>query len=114
MLRGYVAGVPRAVLSGGRYDPLLRRMGKSRLEAIGFAIYFDELERYLKTPAEEVRDLVVLYDERSDLAAVNRAVEEAAAQGLCVRASDHLPEGLKARRVVRINGKNREEVAVCD
>lgn len=114
MLRGYVAGVPRAVLSGGRYDPLLRRMGKSRLEAIGFAIYFDELERYLKTPAEEVRDLVVLYDERSDLAAVNRAVEEAVAQGLCVRASDHLPEGLKARRVVRINGKNREEVAVCD
>jgi ATP phosphoribosyltransferase regulatory subunit len=37
MFRGYVRGVPRAVLSGGRYDPLLSRMGKPQMQAIGFA-----------------------------------------------------------------------------
>lgn len=111
MLRGYVAGVPRAVLSGGRYDPLLRRLGKKRLEAIGFAIYFDELERYLKSPAEEIKDLVVLYDEKSSLTMLTRTVEEAVSRGLTVRATDHLPKGLQARRLVKINGERAEEAA---
>ena len=40
---GYVKGIPKAILSGGRYDPLLARLGK-RGKAIGFAIYLDLLE----------------------------------------------------------------------
>ena len=114
MLRGYVTGVPRAVLSGGRYDPLLRRLGKDRLEAIGFAIYFDELERYLKRPVKDVRDLAVLYDENSDLTLLSRTVEEAVAQGLNVRALTHLPDGFAARRILRIKGNRLEEVECHD
>lgn len=41
---GYVAGVPRAVLKGGRYDYLMQRFTPGA-KAIGFAIYLDELER---------------------------------------------------------------------
>ena len=41
---GYVAGVPRAVLKGGRYDYLMQRFTPGA-HAIGFAIYLDELER---------------------------------------------------------------------
>ena len=41
---GYVAGVPRAVLKGGRYDYLMQRFTPGA-NAIGFAIYLDELER---------------------------------------------------------------------
>lgn len=41
---GYVAGVPRAVLKGGRYDYLMQRF-TAGANAIGFAIYLDELER---------------------------------------------------------------------
>ena len=40
---GYVKGVPQAVLSGGRYDPLMKRIGKKG-GAIGFAVYLDLLE----------------------------------------------------------------------
>ncbi len=40
---GYIKGLPFRVLSGGRYDALLKRLGKSK-GAVGFAIYFDELE----------------------------------------------------------------------
>ena len=41
---GFVQGVPGSVLSGGRYDKLMKRMGR-RSKAIGFAVYLDMLER---------------------------------------------------------------------
>ncbi len=44
IFRGYLPGVPRAVLQGGRYDPLAERFTPGA-QAIGFAIYMDELER---------------------------------------------------------------------
>ena len=45
VFQGYVNGIPSAVLSGGRYDRLMRKMGK-KSGAIGFAVYMDLLERY--------------------------------------------------------------------
>lgn len=39
---GYVFSSPRAVLSGGRYDKLMRRLKKDA-DAIGFAVYLDRL-----------------------------------------------------------------------
>lgn len=44
VFRGYVAGLPRAVLQGGRYDPLAGQFAPGA-GAIGFALYMDELER---------------------------------------------------------------------
>jgi ATP phosphoribosyltransferase regulatory subunit len=47
IFQGYVNGVSRQVLSGGRYDSLLRRFGKNQ-GAVGFALYLDALGRALK------------------------------------------------------------------
>lgn len=47
---GFVSGIAARVLSGGRYDALMRRMGKQG-GAVGFAVYLDTLERH--TPAEQ-------------------------------------------------------------
>ena len=44
VFQGYVSGVPAAVLSGGQYDQLLRKLGRSS-RAVGFAVYVDMLER---------------------------------------------------------------------
>ncbi len=44
--KGFIDGVPESVLSGGRYDKLLARMGKNS-GAIGFAVYLDALERFV-------------------------------------------------------------------
>ena len=44
IFQGFIEGVPSKVLSGGRYDELLRKFGKQS-EAIGFAVYLDELEQ---------------------------------------------------------------------
>ncbi len=44
VFRGYLSGLPRAVLKGGRYDPLADKFSKGA-RAIGFALYLDELGR---------------------------------------------------------------------
>ena len=44
VFQGYLAGLPRAVLKGGRYDPLAAQF-RPGARAIGFALYLDELDR---------------------------------------------------------------------
>ncbi len=44
VFKGFLSGVPEAVLSGGQYDRLMKKM-KRRSKAIGFAVYTDALER---------------------------------------------------------------------
>ena len=51
VLQGYLAGLPRAVLRGGRYDPLAEQF-RPGARAIGFALYLDELDRLADVPAE--------------------------------------------------------------
>ena len=58
VFQGYLAGLPRAVLKGGRYDPLVARFTPGA-RATGFALYLDELER-LGEQAEEPAEKVML------------------------------------------------------
>ena len=44
VLQGYLAGLPRAVLKGGQYDPLAEQF-RPGAKAVGFALYLDELDR---------------------------------------------------------------------
>ncbi len=57
VLRGFLRGLPRAVLTGGRYDGLMRRFGDGR-QAVGFALYENELERLWTRPGCETEDRV--------------------------------------------------------
>jgi ATP phosphoribosyltransferase regulatory subunit len=43
IFKGFVKGIPSSLLSGGRYDKLMERMGK-KSGAVGFAIYLDLLD----------------------------------------------------------------------
>jgi len=47
VMKGYVAGVPRAVLTGGRYDRMAEKLGRGG-GAVGFAILMGELERFFR------------------------------------------------------------------
>lgn len=44
VFQGFVDGISVAILSGGRYDNLMNKLGK-KSKAIGFAVYLDFLER---------------------------------------------------------------------
>lgn len=107
VFKGYLAGLPESVLSGGQYDKLLRKMGKHG-KAIGFAVYLDRLERLENTREAYDVDAVLLYDSSDDCAAVLSAAKRLEAQG-SVLLSRELPRQKRCRRCYRFqNGE-----AVC-
>ncbi len=112
MFRGFVKSVPRAVLSGGRYDLLLRRMGKERLQAIGFGISFDEIDRYFKQPVQNKYDAILLYGTDTDLSALYQAMEALTKEGLKVCALTCPPDDVGGAKVYRIDGTKLAEVAL--
>lgn len=109
VFKGFVEGIPAGVLSGGRYDPLLHRMGR-RSGAVGFAVYMDALERLLREESAYDVDTVLLYGDTDSPTAVRRAVEAIAASGRTVTAQRSLPEKLTCRRVVRLCNDGVQEV----
>ncbi len=52
IFKGFVEGVPSAVLSGGQYDKLMQKM-KHRSSAVGFAVYLDMLDMASDSPGED-------------------------------------------------------------
>lgn len=57
---GYIEGLPKAVLTGGRYDNLMRKMDNEN-GAIGFAVSLDDLNTYLK-PVKNLGVRVIFTD----------------------------------------------------
>lgn len=94
IFQGYVAPVPKAVLSGGRYDNLLEKMGKRNLCAIGFAVYFDEFDRYFKAAVTAKTDVLVLYNAKTDMAELYETVSRLSESG-SVLASETVPEDIE-------------------
>lgn len=78
LFKGYVRGVAKPVLSGGRYDHLLSKLGKNG-GAIGFAVYLDELDRLSPAAGGEPKKLYYTGDGTAALkeAAALRANGEA-------------------------------------
>ena len=96
---GFVDGIATSVLSGGRYDLLMRRMGR-RSQAIGFAVYLDQLERfYARREAYDV-DALILYDGAADPLAVAQAAQDQTAQGRTVRVQPGDGGALRAREII--------------
>lgn len=84
IFRGYIDGVPRGVLSGGRYDKLLSKMGK-HTGAIGFAIYMNTLDLYFEDKNDYDVDILITYSDTADLAALTRTVKMLTGGGRSVR-----------------------------
>ena len=94
VFRGFLPGIASAVLSGGRYDGLLRRMGRQG-GAIGFAVYLDQLERFSGGPEGPDADVLLLYDDDTDPAAMAGAANALLAAGKTARTDRRVPEGLR-------------------
>ena len=102
VFRGFVEGIPSGILAGGRYDNLLLRMGKHG-EAIGFAVYLDQLERLSSAKSGNEADAIVVYDDATNPLSIVRATEELRARGLRFRVQREEP--LDCREVIRLNGE---------
>ena len=78
--QGFIDGIPRHVLSGGRYDGLAEKMGL-KAGAIGFAVYPDILERFDASKKTPDVDVLLLYGEDTKLSIVADKVCELQSMG---------------------------------
>jgi ATP phosphoribosyltransferase regulatory subunit len=99
VFKGFVSGVPSSVLSGGQYDRLMKKMGRSS-GALGFAIYTDELERLWDAPNPYDVETVLLYPKDAPFTAVAEKVAELTRQGRQVLALSSLPEDLRYQQLL--------------
>jgi len=103
VFKGFIDGIPSGVLSGGRYDRLMEKMGRSS-KAIGFAVYLDLLEQLYEAAGLYGADTVLLYGDEDAACAVSAAVKALTDEGCSVSAQRTLPEKLRCRRVLKLNG----------
>ena len=58
VFKGFIEGIPTSVLSGGQYDPLMKRM-KKKDKGIGFAIYLDALSSLCENKEYDVDEMII-------------------------------------------------------
>ena len=106
VFKGFVNGVCEAVLSGGRYDPLMRRMGRSS-GAIGFALYVDLLEEISHSTDEYDVDFLLLYSEKTSAEDVIIAKSQLVGEGKTVSAQKEIPQKLRYKEIIDLD---KEEI----
>lgn len=104
VFQGFVENVPTGVLSGGQYDNLMKKMGR-KSGAIGFAVYLDTLERLNLTAKKFDVDCVLLYDTDCNASDLANTVNALVAEGKTVMAQQNVPENIKYKELLRLNGK---------
>lgn len=109
LMHGYVNGIPRDVLSGGRYDMLMSKMGKNGTHAMGFAIYFDALDRILHTKEKNTPDAYVIYDSLSSPDTLVSLTERLAKNNISYSALNSLPDSAKNATVYTVSGNEVKE-----
>ena len=91
----------------------MRKMGKQG-GGIGFAVYLDQLERYGQTEKPYDVDTLLLYDADAAPGDVAGAVRLLTAAGGSVLAERTVPENLRYRQLLKLNGKGVERIAGND
>lgn len=102
IFKGFINGIPDSVLSGGRYDRLLERMGKKQ-QAIGFAVYLDRLERFGVEDAKYDTDVLLIYDDDVEPKKIIDTVNLLNESGKTVRTARTVDEAGRYRQLVKID-----------
>ncbi len=101
--RGYIQGVPGSILSGGRYDNLLRKMGKNA-DAVGFAVYLDLLSYIDNNEDEYDCDVLLVYGESSSAGEVYTKVAQLQSEGKRVRTANCECDNIKYKEKIVLGG----------
>lgn len=98
VFKGYLEGIPTGILSGGQYDRLLAKMGRTS-RAIGFALYLNLLERQGENSEQFTVDTVILHDEGQTPAQLIAQARQAAGCG-SVLVCTELPAGRRYHKLI--------------
>ena len=102
IFQGFVDGAPSAVLSGGRYDPLLKRFGRN-CGACGFAIYLDRLT-YLEPRSKNYdADVLLIYGQNDSPVRIAKAVDSLISDGNTVLTARSQPNGMRFGKIINIS-----------
>ena len=107
VFKGFINGIPTSVLSGGQYDNLMSRMHRSEM-AIGFAVYLDMLELLSDEEKEYDVGTVILYDDTSDINAINDAIKLLSTNGNTVTVQKSIPDKIRYKQLVRLTKRGVE------
>ena len=107
IFKGYIAGIPNSVLSGGQYDILMKKMGKSS-GAVGFAVYLDTLERHGNKKADYDYDFVIIKDDSCNSAEVIRTVESLSENGFSVIVLSEIPKDIRYKSMMKLTKNGLE------
>ncbi len=102
VFKGFIGGIFSGVLSGGRYDRLMRRMDRHS-GAIGFALYLDMLQDLNRTDTEYDVDVLLIYDKAVSADKINDSISALIKQGKSVSAQKAKPEKLRAKETVYLS-----------
>lgn len=113
VFQGFIDGIPSAVLSGGRYDKLLQKMGKHS-GAIGFAVYVNLLAYLNHAQTAFDVDIVLLYDSNTDIKMLTQTVNALSQTGQSVQVQKSISTTLKYRKLLQLKDGRLETLESND
>jgi ATP phosphoribosyltransferase regulatory subunit len=102
VFKGFLNGISEAVLSGGAYDPLMKRMNR-RSRAIGFALYLDALEELEGTRAPHDIDVLLIYGDKTEAESVIKTKNKIISEGKTVYAAKAIPKKIRFSEIVYLD-----------
>lgn len=102
VFKGFIRGIAESVLSGGQYDKLMQKL-KRKAGAIGFAVYMDLLERMEQTRKQYDVDVLLLYEQGTQLQTIRQQIKSLAAKGYSVMVQPAVPENIKYKQLMKIS-----------
>ena len=113
IFQGFIGEVPTAILSGGRYDNLMEKLGK-KAQAIGFAVYADQLERCDEALERYDVDALLIYEPQVDKAKLSAAVKMLTDNGRRVRVQNTGTQKLRYKQLLRLTDGGLEILETND
>lgn len=107
IFRGFLNGIPDGVLSGGRYDSLLRKMGKQS-DAIGFAVYLNTLSQLHAESEQYDADVLLIYNPQAEPEKVLKTASRLRATNKRVLVQTEKTEGIRFRELIYLDENGTE------
>ena len=108
VFKGFLNGISEAVLSGGAYDPLMKRMNR-KSKAIGFALYLDALEELKGSTNSHDVDVLLIYTDKTKAETLIAEKNKVISEGKTVYAAKAIPKKIRFLETVYLE-KEADEV----
>ena len=103
VFKGFISGICESILSGGQYDKLMRRMGRSS-GAVGFALYIDLLETLDGEISPYDVDTLIIYDDQNDVSYIGDISDRLVKEGKSISVQKAMPKKLRYRELIDLRG----------